>query len=153
MDLDETSSKEIGTFVRLRMLEPPSKRLVLSNEQHLLRRLLKHCKISQFQWSIISWSISTIAAFQKLLTESSHALYEALDQRVFFKSATIVIPKTWRDSMCQTVIHTPKGNTPYRFVMKMLIQCCKTIPSHFLNVQIFDFYVFGLQNCLHSCFS
>ena len=54
--------------------------------------------ISQFQWSIISWSISTIA-FQKLLTESSHALYESLDQRVFFKSATIVIPKTWLEHL------------------------------------------------------
>ena len=72
--------------------------------------------ISQFQWSIISWSISTIA-FQKLLTESSHALYESLDQRVFFKSATIVIPKTWLDGMCQTVIHEPKGNTAYRYVL------------------------------------
>ena len=52
--------------------------------------------------------------FQKLLTESSHALYQALDHRVYFKSATIVIPPTWRDSMCQTVIHQPKGNTAYR---------------------------------------
>ena len=51
---------------------------------------------------------------QKLLTESSHALYQALDHRVYFKSATIVIPPTWRDSMCQTVIHQPKGNTAYR---------------------------------------
>ena len=48
------------------------------------------------------------------MTETSHTLYEALDGRVFFKSATIVIPQTWRDSMCQTVIHQPKGNTPYR---------------------------------------
>ncbi len=51
---------------------------------------------------------------KKLLTESSHALYNALGQKVYFKSATIVIPKSWRDSMCQTVIHQPKGNIPYK---------------------------------------
>lgn len=51
---------------------------------------------------------------KKLLTEGSHVLHEAFDNRVYLKSATIVIPKSWRDSMCQTVIHGPQGDTPYR---------------------------------------
>ena len=51
---------------------------------------------------------------QKLLNEGSHALHEALDERVYLKSATIVIPHSWRDSVCQTEIRAPRAPTPYR---------------------------------------
>lgn len=51
---------------------------------------------------------------QKLLVESSHTLYDALDGRVYFKSVSLVIPSTWRDGKCQRVIRPPRGDTPYR---------------------------------------
>ena len=41
-------------------------------------------------------------------------LYEATEHRAFFKSATVVIPSSWRDGKCQTVIREPNGDTPYR---------------------------------------
>jgi calcium-activated chloride channel regulator 4 len=41
-------------------------------------------------------------------------LHEATDRRVFFKSATVVIPSSWRDGKCQTVIREPNSDTPYR---------------------------------------
>ena len=48
------------------------------------------------------------------MNEGSHALHEALDERVYLKSATIVIPHSWRDSVCQTEIRAPRAPTPYR---------------------------------------
>ena len=52
--------------------------------------------------------------FQALLRDASNVLYTALDQRAFFKSVTIVVPSSWRDSKCQTIIRPPRGGTPYR---------------------------------------
>ncbi len=49
-----------------------------------------------------------------MFRESSKVLYNALDQEAFFKSVTIVVPSTWRDGKCQTIIRPPKGGTPYR---------------------------------------
>jgi hypothetical protein len=51
---------------------------------------------------------------QVLFRESSQTLYNALDQEAFFKSVTIVVPSSWRDGKCQTIIRPPKGGTPYR---------------------------------------
>ena len=33
---------------------------------------------------------------------------------MYIKSVTVVIPHSWRDSICQTVIRAPQGGTPYR---------------------------------------
>ena len=52
--------------------------------------------------------------FQALLRDASNVLYTALDQRAFFKSVTIVVPSSWRDSKCQTIIRPPRGGTQYR---------------------------------------
>ena len=52
--------------------------------------------------------------FQALLRDASNVLYTALDSRAFFKSVTIVVPSSWRDSKCQTIIRPPRGGTPYR---------------------------------------
>ena len=49
-----------------------------------------------------------------LLREASTILYNALDQKAFFKSVTIVVPSSWRDSKCQSIIRSPRGGTPYR---------------------------------------
>merc|ERR1719510_928848 len=49
-----------------------------------------------------------------LLRDASKVLYHALDQKAFFKSLTIVVPSSWRDAKCQTIIRPPKGGTPYR---------------------------------------
>ena len=48
-----------------------------------------------------------------MLDESSHVLNRALKNSLHFKTVTIVVPSTWRDSKCKTVIRTPKGDTPY----------------------------------------
>ena len=48
------------------------------------------------------------------MNEGSHALYEALDEKVYLKSVTIVIPHSWRDGVCQTEIRAPRAPTPYR---------------------------------------
>lgn len=53
-------------------------------------------------------------SLQLLLRDASKVLYSALDQRAFFKSVTIVVPSSWRDSKCQTIIRPPRGGTPYR---------------------------------------
>ena len=53
-------------------------------------------------------------SFQTLMREASNVLYTALDSRAFFKSVTIVVPSSWRDSKCQTIIRPPRGGTPYR---------------------------------------
>ena len=53
-------------------------------------------------------------SFQKLLEDSSFTLHEALNQKPFLKSVSVVIPKSWRDGKCQTVVRPPKGETPYR---------------------------------------
>ena len=59
---------------------------------------------------------SFIYHFQRLLKDSSDVLYTALDQRAFFKAVTIVVPSSWRDSQCQTIIRPPNkdGDTHYR---------------------------------------
>ena len=74
------------------------------------------CCYSLYNYSYIFRSIMNFSnlIFQKLLSEGSHALYEALDEKVYLKSATIVIPHSWRDSVCQTEIRAPRAPTPYR---------------------------------------
>ena len=51
---------------------------------------------------------------QALLKDSSHVLLKALDQRAYFKSVIIVVPSSWRDSKCQTIIRPPSKGTPYQ---------------------------------------
>ena len=58
--------------------------------------------------------------FQKLLKDSSDLLYTALNKKAFLKAVTIVVPSTWRDSKCQRIIHSPREDTPYRFVARIL---------------------------------
>ncbi len=48
------------------------------------------------------------------MRESSSVLHSALDGRVYFKSYTIVIPSSWRDAKCESVIRSPKAGVPYR---------------------------------------
>ena len=55
-----------------------------------------------------------LLSLQALLREASKGLYQALDERAFFKSVTIVVPSSWRDAKCQSIIRPPKGGTPYR---------------------------------------
>ncbi len=52
--------------------------------------------------------------FQTLLRDSSYALHAALDGRVYFKSYTVVIPSSWRDAKCETVVRPPRAGVPYR---------------------------------------
>ena len=51
---------------------------------------------------------------QALLKDSSHVLHKALDQKAYFKSVIIVVPSSWRDSKCQTIIRPPREGTPYQ---------------------------------------
>jgi len=37
-----------------------------------------------------------------------------LDGKVYFKSYTIVIPSSWRDAKCESVIRPPRAGVPYR---------------------------------------
>lgn len=52
--------------------------------------------------------------FQVMLTDASRVLYNALDDKVFFKEVIVVVPQSWRDSRCQTQIQTPRGALVYR---------------------------------------
>ena len=49
-----------------------------------------------------------------MFRQSSIDLHKALDEKVFFKGITIVVPSTWRDGKCQEVIRPPKNDIPYR---------------------------------------
>ena len=49
-----------------------------------------------------------------MLDDASNVLHKALNEKVFLKSISVVVPSSWRDSQCNTVIRTPKGETPYR---------------------------------------
>ena len=51
---------------------------------------------------------------QTLLRDSSYALHSALDGKVYLKSYTIVIPSSWRDAKCETVVRPPRAGVPYR---------------------------------------
>ena len=55
-----------------------------------------------------------LSFLQALLKDSSHVLLKALDQRAYFKSVIIVVPSSWRDSKCQTIIRPPSKGTPYQ---------------------------------------
>ena len=57
---------------------------------------------------------SFVLFLQALLKDTSHALHKALDQRAYFKSVIIVVPSSWRDSKCQTIIRPPREGTPYQ---------------------------------------
>ena len=48
------------------------------------------------------------------MRDSSYALHTALDGKVYFKSYTIVIPSSWRDAKCETVVRPPRAGVPYR---------------------------------------
>ena len=61
-----------------------------------------------------STDFSFFILFQILLRDSSKKLYEALNERAFFKSVSIVVPSSWQNGKCQTIIRPPKGGTPYR---------------------------------------
>ena len=58
-------------------------------------------------------------------------MYDSLEQRVFFKKVTLVIPSEWRDSMCQTIVRSPQGGTPYQ-VGSLLHFCLRWSRTHFL---------------------
>ena len=49
-----------------------------------------------------------------MLGDASHFLHSALDGQVYLKSVSVVVPSSWRDGRCQTVIRAPKGDLPYR---------------------------------------
>ena len=73
------------------------------------------CKVSNSPVPSYRQLLKTAPFFlQILFRDSSKRLYEALDQRVFFKTVSIVVPSSWRDGKCQTIIRPPKGGTPYR---------------------------------------
>ena len=78
-------------------------------------------KYSCTQWRTIAHEISLYYylnqysfSFQSLFRQSSAVLHKALNENVFFKSITIVVPSTWRDGKCQEMIRPPKDNVPYR---------------------------------------
>ena len=48
-----------------------------------------------------------------MFEKASHVLNNALDNQVYFKAVTVVVPSTWRDGQCQETITAPKGDTPY----------------------------------------
>ena len=52
--------------------------------------------------------------FQGLFRQSSVVLHKSLNENVFFKSVTIVVPSTWRDGKCQEMIRPPQDDVPYR---------------------------------------
>ena len=51
---------------------------------------------------------------QTLLYEASGYLYNALDEKVFFKEAILVVPPSWKSSQCKQQIHTPQSDLVYR---------------------------------------
>ena len=73
-----------------------------------------HTSSFRKDFQISSLRFSFCFQLQSLVREASHVLYKALDNKAFFKSATIVVPSTWKDSKCQTIIRPPRGGTPYR---------------------------------------
>ena len=52
--------------------------------------------------------------FQLMFNDASRVLYDALEEKVFFKEVIVVVPRTWRDSRCQIQIQTPRGALVYR---------------------------------------
>ena len=63
-----------------------------------------------------------------MFEKASHVLNNALDNQVYFKAVTVVVPSTWRDGQCQETITAPKGDTPYWFKG---MRC--THVAHFFN--------------------
>ena len=56
---------------------------------------------------------------QKVLTEASIILHEALMGAAYFDQVIIVVPGTWSEERCGTPIQIPTGNTPYKVAEKM----------------------------------
>ena len=52
--------------------------------------------------------------FQETFNEASRVLFDALDEKLYFKEVIVVVPKNWRDSRCQKQIQTPRGASVYR---------------------------------------
>ena len=49
-----------------------------------------------------------------MFNDASRVLYDALEEKVFFKEVIVVVPRSWRDSRCQNQIQTPRGALVYR---------------------------------------
>lgn len=49
-----------------------------------------------------------------MFNDASRVLFNAMDEKVFFREVTVVVPRHWRDSRCQFQIQTPRGALVYR---------------------------------------
>ena len=48
-----------------------------------------------------------------MLSDASRSLYTALNRRVYFNQATVVVPSNWRDAKCKIQIHAPRSGSSY----------------------------------------
>ncbi|TRY61771.1 hypothetical protein TCAL_12265 [Tigriopus californicus] len=48
-----------------------------------------------------------------VLSSASKRLHQALDERAYFKDITVIVPRNWRDSTCQTPIAAPMGGSTF----------------------------------------
>ena len=52
-------------------------------------------------------------SLQIMLSDASRSLYTALNRRVYFNQATVVVPSNWRDAKCKIQIHAPRSGSSY----------------------------------------
>ena len=52
--------------------------------------------------------------FQAMLNEASRVLYNAMDEKVYFSDAIVVVPPDWSNSKCKEQIQTPMSDLVFR---------------------------------------
>ena len=96
-----------------RRLEAPIKRLfVLTHSDFELNprvwvpfRSFSNC---QKVWLVL------FLIFQAMLNEASRVLYNAMDEKVYFSDAIVVVPPDWSNSKCKEQIQTPMSDLVFR---------------------------------------
>ena len=53
-------------------------------------------------------------AFQVMLNDASRVLFNALEEKVFFKEVTVVVPRVWSSASCQKQIQVARGDLVVR---------------------------------------
>ena len=49
-----------------------------------------------------------------MLNEASRVLYNAMDEKVYFSDAIVVVPPDWSNSKCKEQIQTPMSDLVFR---------------------------------------
>ena len=72
-----------------------------------------------------------------MLNEASRVLYNAMDEKVYFSDAIVVVPPDWSNSKCKEQIQTPMSDLVFRV---RLLQF-KTMYYLYIGMGAFKYYV------------